>query len=102
VIDEMHVMHAGGTGRHAGEAGEAAVDVLRHLGVGGAVVLQHLLDEIDAPARAIEFVAEQHIGRAGRRAESAMHAGAQDLVGLRDIGVGELGQRKMGLHVFRL
>ena len=48
-----------------------------------AIVLQHVLDEVDAPARAVEFVAEQHIGRAGRGAEAAMHAGAQDLLGRR-------------------
>ena len=62
------------------------------------VLLQHLLDQIDAPARAIELVAEQHIGRTGRGAEAAMHAGAQDLVGLGDVGIGQLGQRKFGLH----
>ena len=46
--------------------------------VGRPVVLQHVLDQIDAPARLIEFVAEQHIGRTGRGAKPAMHAGAQD------------------------
>ena len=48
--------------------------------VAGAVVLQHLLDQVDAAARRIELVAEQHIGRTGRGAEAAMHAGAQNLV----------------------
>ena len=66
--------------------------------VAGRVVLQHLLDEIDAPARRIELVAEQHIGRAGRLAEAAMHAGAQDLVGGCDVGIGELRQGEIGLH----
>ena len=63
------------------------------------VLLQHLLDEIDPAARAIEFVAEQHVGRAGRGAEPAMHAGAQDLVGFRDIGIGELREAEFGFHV---
>ena len=62
------------------------------------VVLQHVLDQVDAPARGIELVAEQHIGRAGRGAEAAMHAGAQDLVGLRDVRIGELGEGEGGLH----
>ena len=62
------------------------------------VLFQHLLDEIDPAARAIEFVAEQHIGRTGRGAKSAMHAGAQDLVGFRDIGIGELREAEFGLH----
>ena len=48
----MHVVHAGRAGRHAGEAGEAAVDVLDDLGRSRPVVLQHVLDQVDAPARA--------------------------------------------------
>ena len=95
----MHVVHAGGAGRHAGEAGEAAVDMLDHLRRRRPVLLQHLLDQIDPAARAIELVAEQHIGRTGRGAEPAMHAGAQDLVGFRDIGIGELGEAEFGFHV---
>ena len=78
MIDQMHVVHAGGTGGHAGEAGEAAVDMLDHFGGRRLAALQHVLDQIDAPARRIEFVAEQEIGRAGGGAEAAMHAGAED------------------------
>ena len=44
--------------------------------------LEHLLDQVDAPARAVELVAQQLVGRARRRAEAAMHARAQDRVGL--------------------
>ena len=43
-----------------------------------ARAFEHLLDQIDAAARAVEFVAEQLIGRAGRGAEAAVHAFAQD------------------------
>jgi hypothetical protein len=35
-------------------------------------VLEHVLDEIDAPARTVELVSEQLIGRARRRAKPAM------------------------------
>src|SRR6185312_977908 len=59
---------------------------------------QHLLDQVDAAARTIELIAEQDIGRAGRGAETAVDAGAQDLVGFRDVGVGELREREFGLH----
>ena len=90
MVDQVHVVHPGRAGGHAGEAREAAVDVLDDLGGRGPVVLQHVLDQVDAAARGIELVAEQHIGRAGRGAEAAMHAGAQDLVGLRDVRIGEL------------
>src|SRR4030095_717375 len=95
----MHVVHARRTGGHAGEAGETAVNVLDHFSRRRPVLFQHLLDEIDPAARAIEFVAEQHVGRTGRGTEAAMHAGAQNLVGFSDIGVGELGSAEFGFHV---
>ena len=52
MIDQMHVVHARRAGGHAGEARQAAVDVLDHLAGRGPVVLQHVLDQVDAPARA--------------------------------------------------
>src|SRR4029079_7968788 len=81
-----------------GKAGKAAIDVLDHLRRRRGVLFQHLLDQVDAPARAIELVAEQHVGSTARGAEAAMHAGAQDLVGFLDVGIGELRQREFGLH----
>ena len=74
MIDQVHVVHPGRARGHAGEAGQAAVDVLDHLPGCRPLALQHVLDQINAPARAIELVAQQHIGRAGRGTESAMHA----------------------------
>ena len=66
--------------------------------VGRPVVLQHLLDQVDAPTRAVELVAEGDIGRAGRGAEAAMHAFADDLLGMRDLGIGELRGGEGGLQ----
>ena len=43
--------------------------------------LEDFLDEVDAPARAVELVAEKLIRRTGREAETAMDATAQDFVG---------------------
>ena len=63
-----------------------------------AIALQHRLDEVDAPARAVALVAQQHEGRAGRRAEAAMHALAQDLLAARCLRIGQLGQGEVGLH----
>ena len=48
--------------------------------VGGPAVFQHVLDQIDATPRAVEFVAQSNIGRASGRAEAAMHTFAQDLL----------------------
>jgi hypothetical protein len=99
MVDKMHVVHAGGAGGHAGEAGQAAVDVLDHLFVRRPVVLQHVLDEVDPAARRVELIAERHIGRAGRRAEAAVHAFADDAFGFGDSGIGELRRGEGGLHL---
>ena len=53
---------------------------------GGFDTFEHLLDEIDATARAVEFVAQNLIRRAGCRAKTAMHAGAQNGIGLNAFG----------------
>ena len=67
-------------------------------GIGGAAGFQHILDQVDAPARAVEFVAQHLIGGAGRRAEPAMHAGPQDLVCPLDAGVLKLFGGEICLH----
>ena len=82
MVDEVHVMDARGAGRHARQAGRAAVDVLDDVLRRRAIVLQHILDEIDPPSGAVEFVAKQRIGRTGRGAEAAMDAGPKNLLGL--------------------
>ena len=81
MIDQMHVVHAGGARGHAGQARQAAIDVADDLFRRRPVRFQHVLDQVNAPARTIEFVAQQHEGRTGGGAKSTMHAGPQDLVG---------------------
>ena len=98
IVDQVHVVDARRAGGHAGEARQAAVDVERHLLVGRLVVLQHVLDQVDAAARAVELVAEQDVGRAGRGAEAAMDAAAEDLLGNGGVGIGKLGEGEIGLH----
>ena len=98
VVDEMHVMDAGRTGRHAGEARQAAVDMQRDLRRRRPVVLKHVLDEVDAAAGRIELVAVQHVGRAGGGAKAAMHAGAQNLFRLGHIRISELREGERRLH----
>src|SRR6185312_1742294 len=102
MIDEMPEMHARRAGRHAGEAGEAAID-MPHMRIHDGLLgmLEHVLDQIDAAARRIELVAEQHIGRAGRGAKAAMHAFADDAGAFGRLGIGELGGREAGLHYIR-
>ena len=81
------------------QAGQAAVDVAHDVHASaGRPRLQHVLDQVDAPARAVELVAEQQERRAGRGAEPAMHAGPQHRVGRRGVGVAQLLGGEIGLH----
>jgi hypothetical protein len=73
----MSVLDAARTGGLAIQTGQASIQVL--LGAACDVAaLEHLLDQIDAPTRTVEFVAQQLISRAGCIAETAMHAFADD------------------------
>ena len=69
--------------------------------IGWPVVLKHVLDQVDAPAGRIHFVAQGHIGRTSRRAETAVDAVAQNSVRLGDVRISQLGKGKMCLHVRR-
>ena len=96
-VDQVPVLHARRAGGLAIAAGQATVQVqLRAARDRGA--FEHLLHQVDAAARPVEFVAEQLVGRAGRGAEAAVHALAQDRFGLCAGGrVLELGGER-GLH----
>jgi hypothetical protein len=99
MVDQVHVVDAGGACGHAGQARQAAVDMGDHLLVGGAVVFQHVLDQVDPAARTVEFVAERDIGRAGSRAETAMDTFPENLLGFGDTGILKLLGGEIGLHV---
>ena len=98
MVDKVHVMDAGRTGRHAGEARQAAIDVEGDLCRRRPVVLEHVLDEVDAAARRIELVAVEYISRARGGTETAMHAGAQNLFRFGHIRIGKLRESEGGLH----
>jgi hypothetical protein len=51
-----------------------------------ARAFEHLLDQVDAAARAVELVAQQLVGGAGGGAEAAVHALAQDGLGRLAVG----------------
>ena len=96
-VQQMVVVHPGGAGGLAGTAHQAAIQVAADLG-GGGLALQHPLDLVDAPAGAVQLVAQELVGGAGGGAEAAVHAGAQDAFGLAACGgvADEVGQ--IGLH----
>ena len=98
LVDEAPVVDPRRARRLARQAGEAAVDVLDGLRRRGAAGLQHFLHEVDAPARRVELVPEQDVGRAGRQAEPAVDALPQHAVRVRDQGIGELLLGETGLH----
>ena len=60
---------------------------------------EHLFDEINPAARAVEFVADQLIGWASGKAKSAMHARAQNRVGFPALWGVEMGLRNVCLHI---
>lgn len=66
--------------------------------VGYSLIFKHVLDQVDATARAVEFIAQRQIGRTGSRTEPAMHAFAQDCLGMCDARVLELFGGEVGLH----
>jgi len=65
---------------------------------GLALVLQHVLHQIDAAARGIVFISKQHIRRASGGAEAAVDAGADHRFRGAHGGIGERFRREAGLH----
>ena len=98
VIYQMHIVHARGTGRHTGQTGQAAVDMFDSLFIRIAVILEHVLNQIDTPARAIQFVPQNLIGWTCGSAKTAMDTGAQNFVTARRRGVFQLFCGECGLH----
>jgi hypothetical protein len=100
-VEQPAVGDAGRAGGLAVAAGQAAVEVKPGPGRHG-LSLEQLLDQVDTTARAVEFVAEKLVGRAGGEAETAVDTVAQDALDRLHGGVGtELGG-DLGLHYGRL
>ena len=98
-IDQVRIINLDRARGHAGQARQAAVEMVDCLGVRHSALLQHRANKIDAPARRVVLITEQHVGRTGRCAEAVMDAGFQDAVGLGNRRPRKLFERKSGLHV---
>ena len=72
-LDQLVVLHAGGTRRHARHAAQALVEVPDRR-VLQRIALEPLLHQVDAAAGAVHLLAPQHVRGAGREAEAAVHA----------------------------
>ena len=99
LVDEVRVVHAGRTRRHARQAGQAAIEMFDHRRRRRLAGFQHRLGEIDAAARTVEFVTEQQVGGTRGEAEAAVHAGAQDGVRLAETRRGKSSLSELGAHV---
>ena len=100
-IQQVVVLHAGRAGGFAVAAGQAAIQV----GLGAAAdfaAFEHLLHQIDAPTRAIQLITHQLIGGAGRIAEAAVHARAQNALGFFGAGQAFGLFAQVGLHGLHL
>ena len=76
-VDQMPIIHATGTRRLAVATSQAAIQMgLR--GAGGLSPLQDLLDQVNAPARAIKLVTKNLVGWTGRGTKTAVHTLAQN------------------------
>jgi hypothetical protein len=60
---------------------------------------QHLLDQVNASARTVEFIAEQLVGRACGGTKTAMHAFAQNGFGFQTVSRVLVFGREIGLHL---
>ena len=98
LVNEVHVVDARGAGGHASQARQAAVDVFDRFLRCGLILLQHVLDKVDAATGAIELIAQKHVSRTRGRAEATVHASSQNLVGLRRVRVLQLFCGKICLH----
>src|SRR6218665_3430768 len=93
----MAVLHAPGAGAVALAASQETVQ--EHLGFAApGPSIQHLLDQVDAPSRAVERIAEQLVGGAGGAAKAAVHALAQYGFGFQAVGTVAVFGGEAGLH----
>src|SRR5438067_11252988 len=98
LIDQRGVIHARWTSGAATETGQTTVEMKHSFRIGCSTAFEHLLHQHDASARTITFVTQQHVSRAGRRAKAAVHTGAQRLLGIAHMRIGELFSAKVGAH----
>ena len=78
-LDQPAVADARGAGRFARAAIEAQFQVAAHRGRSAAAAFGHQPHQLDAAARAVVLVAQLGVGRASRRAQSAVDARRQEL-----------------------
>jgi hypothetical protein len=97
-LGDLPVLHAARAGGLAGAAGQAGVEVGARAVGRALLALEQLLDQVDAAARAVQFVAQHLIARAGGGAEAAVHAGLDERLSALRLGVALEGWGQLGVH----
>ena len=87
MIYQMHVIHTRRACRHTGQTRQAAIYVLNRLFIRGSLIFQHILNEIDPAAWAVQLITQHLIGRTGRRAKATMDTAAQNIIGAFDLRI---------------
>ncbi len=97
-LDQLAVLHARGTGRLAGAAVEAQLQVPAHFAGQLQAAIGHRAHQIDAAARAVVLVPQLHIRRAAGRAQAAVDAIEKQLVvdARARVALGLRGRRMIG------
>ncbi len=95
-LDELVVLDAGRTGRHAGHASETRVDVIGERVVDRGPVFETESHQVDAAARRVRLLSPQGIGGAGGETETAMHAIRDLIVGGWMVRVESHGRMRIG------
>ena len=70
-----------------------------HIGTWRCVLFQHVLDQVNPTARAIQLVTENYVCRAGGRAKPAMDAAPQNALCFLNVRVDALTIGKFGLQL---
>ena len=72
--------------------------MLDHLLACGLLILEHILDEVNSPARTVEFISQQQIGRACGGTKTTMNASTENFLRFTHVRLGKRDQREVRLH----
>src|SRR5262249_31313442 len=78
-LDQLVKLYSRRTGRHAGHAAEAVVDVLDEVLGHADLTMRGHLHQLDAPARRVHLLTPKQVCRASRQAEAAVHTVRDEL-----------------------
>jgi hypothetical protein len=96
-IEKPSVLYPGRTGCLTGATRQAAMQ-MNNTVIRDGVVFQQIFDEVDAPTRSVEFIAEQLIRWTSGCTKPAVHTFSQYGIGLLHFGQRDQVWMDIGLH----